>query len=178
MEQVLNDWAFYTFSALAIVSALGVVFFKNIVYAVLSLISTLIMVSGLFFSMGAELIGGLQILIYAVAIVVFYVLVISTVPEFKGNSVDPGYMLVSMPLGFILFLELAYVSLYGIWKEAVGVITPEVEVEVGNTKAVATMLFTKYLFPFEVASIILLVAMIGAIIIGRKNHVIDEEEAK
>jgi len=179
MEQVLNDWAFYTFSALAVLSALGVVFFKNIIYAVLSLISTLIMVSGLFFSMGAELIGGLQILIYAVAIVVFYVLVISTVPEFKGNSVDPAYMLVSMPLGFILFLELAYVALYGLWKEAVGAITPEVEAEVGNTKAVATMLFTKYLFPFEVASLILLVAMIGAIIIGRKDHVLDEkEEAK
>ena len=44
-----------------------------------------------------------------------------------------------------------------------------------NVKAVATMLFTKYLFPFEVASLILLVAMIGAILIGRKDHVIDEE---
>ncbi len=176
MEQQLNVWAFYTFSALAVISAFGVIFFKNIVYAVLSLISTLIMVSGLFFSMGAELIGGLQILIYAVAIVVFYVLVISTVPEFKGNSVDPAYMLVSLPIGFILFLELAYVSVYGAWQSNVGLFTDEVIKDIGNIKAVSTMLFTKYLFPFEVASIILLVAMIGAIVIGRKSHVLDEEE--
>ena len=178
MEQQLNIWAFYTFSALAVVSALGVVFFRNIVYAVLSLISTLIMVSGLFFSMGAELIGGLQILIYAVAIVVFYVLVISTVPQFKGNSVDPKYMLLSMPIGFLLFLELAYVSVYGAWSSNIGTFPKEVMNEIGNVKAVSTMLFTKYLFPFEVASLILLVAMIGAIVIGRKEHVIDEEEAK
>ncbi|WP_457621645.1 NADH-quinone oxidoreductase subunit J family protein [Persephonella sp.] len=171
----LNTVAFYTFSTLAVLSAVGVVFFKNIIYAVLSLISTLIMVSGLFFTMGAELIGGLQILIYAVAIVVFYVLVISTVPEFKGRSVDPKYMLTSIPVGFLIFVELAYVSLYGAWEANKGIFTPEVVNEVSNVKAVATMLFTKYLFPFEVASLILLVAMIGAILIGRKDHVIDEE---
>ncbi len=171
----LNNIAFWVFSSLAVISAFGVVFSKNIVYAVLSLISTLIMVSGLFFTMGAELIGALQIIIYAVAIVVFYVLVISTVPEFKGQTVDAGYMLMSIPVGFLIFIELAYVAIYGAWKSNTGMFTPEVVEKMGNVKAVATMLFTKYLFPFEVASVILLVAMIGAIIIGRKEHVLDEE---
>ncbi len=171
----LTNVAFWTFSILAVLSAFGVVFLRNIVYAVLSLISTLIMVSGLFFTMGAELIGALQIIIYAVAIVVFYVLVISTVPEFKGQTVDANYMLLSLPVGFLIFMELAYVSLYGAWKSNTGMFTPEVVKEMGNVKAVASMLFTKYLFPFEVASIILLVSMIGAIIIGRKDHVLDEE---
>ena len=171
----LNNVAFWTFSSLAVLSALGVVFFRNIIYAVLSLISTLIMVSGLFFTMGAELVGALQIIIYAVAIVVFYVLVISTVPEDKGKTVDVNYMLVSLPIGFLIFIELAYVALYGAWKSNTGMFTPEVVKEMGNVKAVASMLFTKYLFPFEVASVILLVAMIGAIILGRKEHVLDEE---
>ncbi|NPA38296.1 MAG: NADH-quinone oxidoreductase subunit J [Candidatus Nanohaloarchaeota archaeon] len=171
----LTSLSFWIFSTLAVLSAIGVVFLKNIVYAVLSLISTLIMVSGLFFTMGAELIGALQIIIYAVAIVVFYVLVISTVPEFKGETIDPNYMFVSLPVGFLIFIELAYVSLYGAWKSNVGMFTSEVIKEMGNVKAVASVLFTKYLFPFEVASIILLVAMIGAIIIGKKDHVIEEE---
>lgn len=171
----LTSTAFWIFSTLAVLSAFGVVFFRNIVYAVLSLISTLIMVSGLFFAMGAELIGALQILIYAVAIVVFYVLVISTVPEFKGKAFEPKYMLISIPVGFLIFLELAFVSLYGAWKSNTGIFTPKVIKEVGNIKAVSTVLFTKYLFPFEVASLILLVAMIGAIIIGKKEHVLDEE---
>ncbi|WP_029520036.1 NADH-quinone oxidoreductase subunit J [Persephonella sp. IF05-L8] len=171
----LTSVAFWTFSSLAVLSAMGVVFFRNIVYAVLSLISTLVMVSGLFFTMGAELIGALQILIYAVAIVVFYVLVISTVPEFKGKAFETKYMILSIPTGFLIFMELAFVSLYGAWKSNTGIFTPEVIEEVGNVKAVSTILFTKYLFPFEVASLILLVAMIGAIIIGKKDHVLDEE---
>ncbi|WP_457639887.1 NADH-quinone oxidoreductase subunit J family protein [Persephonella sp.] len=171
----LTNTAFWVFSSLAVLSAFGVVFFRNIIYAVLSLISTLIMVSGLFFTMGAELIGALQILIYAVAIVVFYVLVISTVPEFKGKAFETKYMLISLPVGFLIFVELAFVSLYGAWSSNTGIFTADVIQEVGNVKAVATMLFTKYLFPFEVASLILLVAMIGSIIIGRKDHVIDEE---
>ena len=170
----LNQIAFWSFSALAVLSALGAIFFRNLVYTVLSLISTLIMVSGLFFTMGAELVGALQILIYAVAIVVFYVLVISTVPQFKGQAVDPKYMLLSIPVGFLVFLELAYVSVYGVWKSNTGIFTSEVVKEIGNAKAVGTMLFTKYLFPFEVASLILLVAMIGAIIIGKKQ---EEQEA-
>ena len=174
----LSVIAFWSFSTLAVLSAIGVVFFKNIIYSVLSLISTLIMVSGLFFTLGAELVGALQILIYAVAIVVFYVLVISTVPEYKGKAIDPKYMLLSLPVGFLLFLELAYVSVYGAWASNVGMFKPEVLNEIGNVKAVSTILFTKFLFPFEVASLILLVAMIGAIILGRKEQVMDEEEIK
>ncbi len=171
----LNTIAFWTFSTLAVISAFGVVFFRNLVYTVLSLISTLIMVSGLFFTMGAELVGALQILIYAVAIVVFYVLVISTVPQFKGKAIDEKYTLLSLPVGFLLFLELAYVAVYGAWKSSVGIFSPEIVEKVGNAKAVGTLLFTKYLFPFEVASLILLVAMIGAIVIGKKDEKQEQE---
>ena len=170
----LHTVAFWSFSALAVISAFIVVFARNIVYNVLALIATLIAVSGLFFNLGAELIGALQILIYAVAIVVFYVLVISTVPQYKGQAVDPKYMLISIPVGFGIFMELAYVSIYGAWASATGIFSPEVLKEVGNIKAVSSMLFTKYLFPFEVASLILLVAMIGAILLGRKEQVMEE----
>ncbi|MEZ0324124.1 MAG: NADH-quinone oxidoreductase subunit J [Hydrogenothermaceae bacterium] len=169
----LSVVAFWILSAVAVISAFGVVFFKNIIYAVLSLISVLIAISGLFFNLGAELIGALQILIYAVAIVVFYVLVISTVPEYKGEAVDPKYALLSAPFGFMLFMELAFVSIYGLWKSGTGIFMPQVVQEVSNAKAVAVILFTKYLFPFEVASLILLVAMIGAIVLGKKDIVED-----
>ncbi|RMA97879.1 NADH-quinone oxidoreductase subunit J family protein [Hydrogenothermus marinus] len=170
MELNLNSIAFWSFSSLAVLSALGAIFFRNLVYTVLSLISVLIMISGLFFTLGAELVGALQLLIYAVAIVVFYVLVISTVPQFKGKAIDPKYMLLSIPIGFLIFLELAYVSVYGAWKSNTGIFSPEIVEKIGNAKAVSTMLFTKYLFPFEVASLILLVAMIGAIVIGKKQE--------
>ncbi|MCX7738872.1 MAG: NADH-quinone oxidoreductase subunit J [Hydrogenothermaceae bacterium] len=169
----LNLIAFWSLSTIAVLSALGVVFFRNIIYAVLSLISTLIAISGLFFNLGAELIGALQILIYAVAIVVFYVLVISTVPKYEGEAIDLKYSLLSTPFAFILFMELAYVSVYGLWVSGTGVFGPAMLNQVSNVKAVATMLFTKYLFPFEVASVILLVAMIGAIVLGKKDIVED-----
>ena len=171
----LSALAFWILSTIAVISAIGVVFFKNIVYSVLSLISALIAISGLFFNLGAELIGALQILIYAVAIVVFYVLVISTVPQYKGEAVDPKYTLLSAPFGFILFLEFAYVSVYGLWTSNTGIFSPDIFQQISNAKAVAALLFTKYLFPFEVASLILLVAMIGAILLGKKDMVEDEE---
>jgi NADH-quinone oxidoreductase subunit J len=174
-QMELSTVAFWVLSTIAVISAIGVVFFRNIVYAVLSLISTLIAISGLFFNLGAELVGALQILIYAVAIVVFYVLVISTVPQYKGQAIDPKYTLLSLPFGFILFLELAYVSVYGLWASNKGIFSPDIFTKISNAKAVASLLFTKYLFPFEVASLILLVAMIGAILLGRKDIVEDEE---
>ncbi len=149
-----------------IVSALGVVFVKNPVHSILFFLSSLLAMAGIFISLGAELLAGIQLIIYAVAIVVFYVLVITTIPWEKVKKFEGFYgkeFLISVPFILILFLLMSYMVLKGEFAEPSGVVQDNVR-EVGKT------LFTSYLFPFEVASVILLVAMVGAILLGRREE--------
>ena len=149
-----------------LVSVLGAVLVKNPVHSILFFLSSVLAMAGLFLSLGAELLAGLQIIIYAVAIVVFYVLVITTIPWEKVKRFEGVYkkeLLFGIPVVLAVFLLMGYMVLRGSFAQPVGVVEHNVR-EVGKT------LFTSYLFPFEVASVILLVAMIGAILLGRKEE--------
>jgi len=109
----------------------------------------------------------LQLIIYAVAIIVFYVLVITTIPWEKVKKFEGIYKreaLLAMPFLLISFFPIAYMVLEGKFAVSQKVITE------GNIQSVGKALFTNYLFPFEVASVILLTAMIGAILLGRKEE--------
>ncbi|NPA40805.1 MAG: hydroxyacid dehydrogenase [Aquificae bacterium] len=157
------------FGALALwllVSVLGAILVKSPVHSILFFLSSVLAMAGLFLSLGAELLAGLQLIIYAVAIVVFYVLVITTIPWEKVKRFEGVYkreLAFGLPVLIVVFLLMGYMVLKGDLAEPVGVVEDNVR-EVGKT------LFTSYLFPFEVASVILLVAMIGAILLGRKEE--------
>ena len=149
-----------------IISALGVVFVKNPVHSILFFLSSLLAMAGIFISLGAELLAGIQLIIYAVAIVVFYVLVITTIPWEKVKRFEGFYgkeFLVALPALILLFLLMAYMVVKGKFAVPAGVVKD-------NVKEVGKALFTSYLFPFEVASVILLVAMVGAILLGRREE--------
>ncbi len=152
-------------SAWLLVSVVGAVLVKNPVHSILFFLSSVLAVAGVFLLLGAELLAGLQLIIYAVAIVVFYVLVITTIPWEKVKRFEGVYkreLLFGLPVVFVLFSLIAFTVARGDLAEPIGAIEDNVR-EVGRT------LFTSYLFPFEVASVILLVAMIGAILLGRKE---------
>ncbi len=161
------EWLIFGFlSFWLIVSVLGAVLVKNPVHSILFFLSSVLAIAGLFLHLGAELLAGLQILIYAVAIVVFYVLVITTIPWEKVKRFEGVYkreLFFGFPVILAVFLLMGYMVLKGKFAEPVGTVENNVR-EVGKT------LFTSYLFPFEVASVILLVAMIGAILLGRKEE--------
>ncbi len=161
------EWIVFTIlGTWLIISALGVVFVKNPVHSILFFLSSLVAMAGIFISLGAELLAGIQLIIYAVAIVVFYVLVITTIPWEKVKRFEGFYkreLLFSAPALIVLFLLMAYMVIKGKFGEQVGFVKDNVR-EVGKT------LFTSYLFPFEVASVILLVAMVGAILLGRREE--------
>ena len=161
------EWIiFFILGTWLMISAFGVVFVKNPVHSILFFLSSLLAIAGIFLALGAELLAGLQLIIYAVAIVVFYVLVITTIPWEKVKKFEGFYkkeLLVSSPFLVILFILMSYIILKGEFAQPVGVVKD-------NVKEVGKALFTSYLFPFEVASLILLVAMIGAIILGRREE--------
>ncbi len=161
------EWVIFSFLSLwLLVSVVGAIFVRNPVHSILFFLSSVLAIAGLFLSLGAELIAGLQLIIYAVAIVVFYVLVITTIPWEKVKRFEGIYkreLIFGLPAVSIIFGLIAYLIIRGNLAEPVGTVGDNVR-EVGRT------LFTSYLFPFEVASVILLVAMIGAILLGRKEE--------
>ncbi|MCS7263008.1 MAG: NADH-quinone oxidoreductase subunit J [Aquificaceae bacterium] len=161
------EWLIFAFlSAWAVLSVMGVLFLKNPVHALLSFISLILAVAGMFLHLGAELLAGLQLIIYAVAIVVFYVLVITTIPWEKVKRFEGFYrreFFVGFPVLVVSFLLFAYAIVKGDFAR-VGLPVKD------NVKEVGKSLFTTYLLPLEVASVILLTAMIGAILLGRKEE--------
>ncbi|MEJ5339729.1 MAG: NADH-quinone oxidoreductase subunit J [Aquificaceae bacterium] len=161
------EWLIFAFlSVWAVLSSMGVLFLKNPVHAILSFISLILAVAGMFLHMRAELLAGLQLIIYAVAIVVFYVLVITTIPWEKVKRFEGFYkreFFFGFPLLLASFALFAYAILKGNFAR-VGTAGAD------NVKEVGKSLFSTYLFPLEVASVILLTAMIGAILLGRKEE--------
>ncbi|EDP76504.1 NADH dehydrogenase I chain J [Hydrogenivirga sp. 128-5-R1-1] len=147
-------------------SVLGAVLVKSPVHSILFFLSAVLAMAGIFLSLGAELLAGLQLIIYAVAIVVFYVLVITTIPWEKVKRFEGVYrreFLMGLPVVLVVFALMGYMVLKGKLAQPSEAVQDNVR-ELGKT------LFTSYLFPFEVASVILLVAMIGAILLGRKEE--------
>lgn len=162
---------FLLFSALAVLSALGVVLLSNPIYVILCLLSVLISVAGVFFVAGAELVGALQLLIYAVAVTVFYVLVLTAVPWEKALRKDSHYRVegvLSLPVVLALYAEMLLVFLLGVSVSPKGQFR-ELISQYGNTQVIGAILFSKYFFAFELVSLVLLIGMIGAVIIGRKE---------
>jgi len=161
------EWIVFAFLASwAVLSVMGILFLKNPVHALLSFVSLILAVAGMFLHLGAELLAGLQLIIYAVAIVVFYVFVITTIPWEKVKKFEGFYkkdFLFGFPVLLVAFGIFAYAILKGNFAH-VGVAGQD------NVKEVGKSLFTTYLFPLEVASVILLTAMIGAILLGRKEE--------
>ncbi|MEJ5339897.1 MAG: NADH-quinone oxidoreductase subunit J [Aquificaceae bacterium] len=162
---------FLLFSALAVVSALGVVLLPNPIYVILSLLSVLVAVAGIFFVAGAELVGALQLLIYAVAVTVFYVFVLTAVPWEKALKKDSHYRvegLISFPIVLLLYAEMLLVFLVGVSVSPKGQFREFIK-QLGNVEVIGGILFSKYFLAFELVSLVLLIGMIGAVIIGRKE---------
>lgn len=159
---------FIFLSVWLVLSVIGAIIVKNPVHSILFFLSSVLATAGIFFSLGAELIAGLQLIIYAVAIVVFYVLVITTIPWEKIKRFEGIYLgefLLGLPF---IILSVIFVTML-VNKYDISSLPVKVDITDNVTK-VGKTLFTYYLFPFEVASVILLIAMIGAILLGRKEE--------
>jgi NADH-quinone oxidoreductase subunit J len=157
---------FLLFAALAAMSAVLVVVQKNVMHSVLYLAFTVLSVSGVFFTLQAEYLGAIQILVYGGGIVVLYIFVIiivnlkEVVPE--RRKLFPKLFIVAASA--LLVAEIAFVLLTGPYRVAA------VRGEGGELPALAGMLLTTYLVPFEIASVLLLAVLIGAIIIARGRY--------
>jgi len=178
MDFLITNFAeilFYFFAVLTVAGGVGVLAFKSPVHAALSLLFTFVMVAALFILRHAEFLAAVQVLVYGGGIMVLFLFVIMLV-NVKGLAPEQVFLSSIAPLaivgGVLLGVLIAFGLIFGVMASGHGDGTALRSVdgdEIGNTEAIGAMLYTKYLVPFEVVSVVLLVAMIGAIVFGRRS---------
>lgn len=160
---------FYVFAAIAVVSAILVITRQNAVHSAMFLAATLLSVAGIFLTLRAEFLAGVQVIVYVGGILVLFVFVIMLVPTdramFERRYNRQGKL--ALVTAAILVAELGYAVYSGRDAFTFGGGVPEEAIE-GNAQWVGTVLYTNYLLPFEIASILLLVAIVGAVVLSKK----------
>ncbi|HRC25911.1 MAG TPA: NADH-quinone oxidoreductase subunit J [Alphaproteobacteria bacterium] len=179
--------AFYLFSGVLLLSAGAVICVRNPVYAVLFLILAFFNASGLFVLMGAEFLAFILAIVYVGAVAVLFLFVVMML-DIGPADLRRGALRaipVGLAVGALLLAELSV--LYSTWRVPVvkpdGAATPESPLT--NTEALGRVLYTDYLYAFQIAGLILLVAMIGAIVLthrvrhdSRRQSVADQNARK
>ena len=205
MDQITSQMpllVFLVIGTIAVASTILVVTMRNPVHSALFLLLTFLCVAVLFVIKSAEFVAAVQVLVYAGGVMVLFLFVVMLInyrqlPEEKMTS---PVWLGGLGVGLALFVLLAVVVRPGAWHEPVpdaatklstvtetymvddpanpgAVVQRTREIGNRNAEAVGMALYSEYLVPFEVASLFLLVAMIGAIVIGKRELSAEEEEA-
>lgn len=162
---------FYIFSFIAIFSALMVISMKNPLTSALYLVLCFFALAGFYVLLGMQFLAVMQILVYAGAIMVLVVLVIMllNISKLSGIKTDFHQKIIGVAISLILFLEIVLYIAVGKTKKPTGIFTHPVINKIGNTQVIGKFLFTKYTLSFEIASILLFVAIIGAYLFAKKK---------
>jgi NADH-quinone oxidoreductase subunit J len=164
--------AFYTIAAFILLFAVLVVSTKNTVHSILFLVLDFLFVAALYVLLQAQFLAVIQILVYAGGIVVLYLFVVMLVNLKRPAEVhtDPHRRsLLGFGLAGAVLAELVAISAYATLQPGSPAGASAALPVTGNTEQVGWMLYTSYLIPFEIASMLLLVAMIGAIVLAKRE---------
>ena len=169
------DFAFYVFAIVAVIAAFLVVTARNPVHSVLWLILTFLSATGLFVLAGAEFLAMLLMIVYVGAVMVLFLFVVMMLDidfaELKAEMAR--YFPLASLVGVVILMQLA--MLYGAWGTAVGApglrqaVAPDMA-QIDNTRALGMLIFDQYFLLFQLAGLILLVAMIGAIVLTLRHR--------
>jgi NADH-quinone oxidoreductase subunit J len=160
---------FYTLASMAVVSAVMVVTRRSAVHAALFLVLTFFCVAGIYIVLSAEFLAAVQVLVYAGGVMVLYLFVIMLVP-LQARPLKPPVRHVAGSLLLAGLLAASLISYF--WNATPSATAREMGYPPaggGNIEAVGMELYRRYLLPFEIASVTLLVAMIGAVVLARKK---------
>ncbi len=163
--------AFYLFATLTIASALAVIFARNPVHSVLWLIVSFFNAAGLMLLLGAEFIAMLVVIVYVGAVAVLFLFVVMML-DIDFAKLRSGFTR-NLPFGIIIALVLLSEIIVAVsaWKAGPALSGRAVpEAVQPNIVALGQLLYSRYLFPFEIAGLILLVAMIGAIVLTHRSR--------
>jgi len=173
--------AFYLFAIVAVVSGVLVVFARSPVHSVLWLILAFFAAAGLFVLLGAEFVAMIMLIVYvgAVAVLFLFVVMMLDVDFAALREGMAAYLPVGLLIGVVLLVQLGFA--FGAWETsevALGqraAATP-LAGEVENTAALGMLIYTRYVFLFQAAGLVLLVAMIGAIVLTHRRRAGDRAQ--
>jgi NADH-quinone oxidoreductase subunit J len=167
---------FLIFAGIAVASALNVILQRNPIYSAIGLIITLCALAGLFLTLSAQFIAAIQIIVYAGAIMVLFVFVIMLL-NVRTEEARPDrhriFKWIAVPLFLALLAEVYYVvrtvsNPPPVIPETGG--APPAEI-LGTVQSIGNQMFTSYLLPFEATSVLILMAIVGAMLLARRDKV-------
>ena len=166
MESVV----FFVAALMAIGGALGVVLQRNPFYSVLSLVVHLLALAVLFLLLSAEFIAAAQVIVYAGAVMVLYVFVVAYVGGLEDPLTEPNRVLrVLAPIfAAALAVELSF-AILGSGLKAIDTKGPDVGAGFGSPSRIGELFLTRFLVSFEVVSLLLLIAAVGAVVLARRS---------
>ena len=168
---MLDHVTFYFFAALAIISAVLVITSKNAIHSAVFLITTLLATAGIYLGLRAEFLFAVQIILYVGGIMVLFIFVIMlvnldvAVRQIQFNGQTTVAIVLTMAFAALIPAAIYYgrpFKLPAVQASAAATLPP-------NTETVGEVLFRNYMLPFEIASILLLVAMIGAVVLAKRR---------
>jgi NADH-quinone oxidoreductase subunit J len=172
---LLQPILFYLFSALTVLSAIMVISVKNPVHSVLFLILAFFNAAGIFILLGAEFLAMILVIVYVGAVAVLFLFVVLML-DINLVALREGflkYLPIGITIAVVLFAEIFLVIKHSIAVNMTKV-TPTIPVpangEMTNTHAIGDVLYTSYLYPFQISGLILLVAMIGSIVLTLRHR--------
>jgi NADH-quinone oxidoreductase subunit J len=169
----MSVWAFYIFAVIAVGSSLGVVGQRNPMHSVMLLIVSFGALAGLYVILDAPFTAVTQIIIYAGAIMVLFLFVVMLLNVPREEPAPPSLSGVMSPTAIkwaALLSALLAVEIVWALSDVAGFFRPDQAAQVSSVTKIGESLFTKHAFAFEVTSILILVSMVGAVVLARKEH--------
>ncbi len=172
------DWnavAFYILAALTVIASIGVVGQRNPMHSVMLLILSFGALAGLYVLLDAPFTAVTQIIIYTGAIMVLFLFVVMLLNVPREEPAPPGLIAALQPgslkIAAVLSVVLGLVLVQSLWKVSLSWFAQDPEAQsVSSVTRIGVALFTRHAFAFEATSILILVAMVGAIVIARKER--------
>lgn len=160
-------WLFFVFASLAVLGALNLIWQRHPIHSALSLIVVMGALAVLYLLLGAEFIAAVQVIVYAGAIMVLFVFVIMllNIGEEERTSWSRVAKYVGLPVALVLLAETSYLLYHAIPAQP----TVDANRFVGTTESIGQRLFTEFVLPFELTSILILVAILGAVVLTKKK---------
>jgi NADH-quinone oxidoreductase subunit J len=175
MIDLQTELSFFVLAVASVASAIGVIAFRNAVYSALSLILILLFLALFYLQLGAMFIAIVQILIYAGAIMVLFLFVVTMLASEASDTELPDRIpwqrYIAATLGIILVGALSYLLFTGATIGAKATPANSLSAKVaaqGNIEAFGLALFHGFAFPFEITSLLIVVAILGALVFGRR----------
>src|SRR4051812_11968153 len=177
----MTEVLFFIAAIGAIAGAVGVVSLQNPFYSVLALVFHLLSLAALFLLLQAQFVAAAQVVVYAGAVMVLYVFVVAYVgaaeaAHFKA-PVGGGQRTLAIAFALALFVELC-IAILGSGLDALGTNGPNIAFGFGGPEQLGQALLTKFLVAFELASYLLLIAAVGAVVLARRRGGIHDEETR